>query len=107
MTARRTSSSRRLSSALLIPIVVCLACAGGALLLPEGDLFDFVRGLTVGALAVVAVATIVGMLSMRRRESWRAQARRLDDLEPLGAARPGTDRDARGESDARGEKGSR
>lgn len=86
MTTSRKPAPGRVTPVFFLPLVIALACAGGALLLPSGDFFDFVRGLFTGALAAIAVATLVGVVTVRRRAAWRRQTRRLDDLEPLGRA---------------------
>jgi hypothetical protein len=85
MTNSRTLPGR-VTPVFFLPMAITLLCAGGALLLPAGDFFDFVRGLFSGALAVIAVATLVGVFTVRRRSAWRQQTRQLDDLEPLGQA---------------------
>jgi hypothetical protein len=66
-----------------LPAVVSLLLIVGALLLPAGDIFDTVRGMTVGFFAVIFVATMVGVTAGRRRRAWRQETRTLDDLEPL------------------------
>jgi hypothetical protein len=82
------SETGRVAPLFLLPLGILLLCAAGAQLLPETDAFDFVRGLTTGALAAVAVVTVVGIVAARRRAAWRAEKRTLDDLEPLGPSTP-------------------
>ena len=66
-----------------LPAVVSLLLIIGALFLPATDIFDMVRGMTVGFFAVIFVATMVGATAGRRRRAWRKEARTLDNLEPL------------------------
>jgi hypothetical protein len=66
-----------------LPAVVSFLLIVGALFLPAGDIFDTVRGMTVGFFAVIFVATMVGATAGHRRQAWREQTRTLDDLEPL------------------------
>jgi hypothetical protein len=72
----------------LLPLGLSLVLVGVSLLLPAGDFFDFLRGLFVGLLAAIVLGTVVTLVSLRRRRSWRAQAKLLDDLEPLGHGAP-------------------
>jgi hypothetical protein len=89
------SETGRIAPLFLLPLGILLLCAAGAQLLPETDAFDFVRGMTTGALTVIAVATVVGIVAARRRAAWRVENRTLDNLEPLGPGTPDDDRPAR------------
>jgi hypothetical protein len=90
------SETGRIAPVYLVPLGIALLVTAGTQLLPETDVFDFVRGLATGILAVIAVFTVVGLASARRRALWRAETRTLDDLEPLGpgSASRRTDRGA-------------
>ncbi|MCU1404595.1 MAG: hypothetical protein JWQ43_898 [Glaciihabitans sp.] len=92
----------RLPLVAFLPVAILAVLSIAALFLPATDFFDSVRGFFVGALAVAAVATAVGMTTARRRARQAADLRALDNLEPLGAA--GARAAAR--SDARSENGS-
>jgi len=66
-----------------LPAIGLLVGLIATLFLPETDAFDFVRGLFFGMFAVVAVATIVGVLTWRRRRKLWAETEALESLEPL------------------------
>jgi hypothetical protein len=66
-----------------LPVVIMLVLLVGAHLLPDGGLFSFLRGMTIGMFIVFFIATVVGATTVHRRQAWREQTRTLDDLEPL------------------------
>jgi uncharacterized membrane protein len=72
-----------LPRAFYLPVIVVFVLLVGAHLLPDGGVFSFLRGMTIGIFIVFAVATIVGATTVHRRRAWRQETRTLDDLEPL------------------------
>jgi hypothetical protein len=89
------SKTGRIAPLFLLPLGILLLCTAGAQLLPDTDAFDFIRGLTTGALTAIALVTVVGIIAARRRAVWRAEKRTLDDLEPLGPSAPDGETDTR------------